>query len=113
MKSFSLILIFLYLVCPLVTAKEVELIGDVDNQTKEELLAYFRDGVKIFAGGYITDEFEPGLDRYVVAIENRNGSYTVITADRPCKRTEFYLLKICFRDRCHWDLDATYLCIHE
>lgn len=106
-------LIVISLACQLIEAADIELVGEVDNQTRQEILSYFRDGAKIFAGGYITDEFEPGLDRYIVSIENRNGSYTVITADRPCKRTEFYLLKICFRDRCHWDLDATYLCLHE
>ena len=111
----KIITILLVLFCnPITASAEVKLIGNVDHQTRDELLAYFHNGARLFAGGYIADEFEPGLDRYITSIENDNGNYIVTMAERPCKKTQFYLMKICYRgDRCHWDLDNTYRCIRD
>ena len=76
-------------------------------------MTFFRDGARLFSGGYIVDEFDPGLDKYIVSIENKNCKYTVTMRDRPCNRTEFHLIKVCYRNRCYWDLDHTYRCIRK
>lgn len=102
------------LLSPFCACADIKLIGHVDQQTRDELLAYFHNGARLFAGGYIVDEFDPGLDKYIVSIENDHGNYIVTTRERPCKKTQFYLMKMCYRgDRCHWDLDHTYRCIRN
>jgi len=109
--AFTRLILLVLLVCPLSTFADVKLVGNVDKQDRDELLAFFRDGARLFAGGYIVGEFEPGLDKYIVSIRNNNGTYIVSLTGRPCNRTEFSLLKVCYRNRCHWDLDNTYQCI--
>lgn len=106
-----IIFLLVWAFCPCCASAGVQLLGNVDNRTRDELLAYFRDGARLFAGGYIVDEFEPGLDKYIVSIENDNGTFIVTLMGRPCKRTEFHLIKVCYNNRCHWDLDNTYRCV--
>ena len=107
------LLLLALLIFPGTASAEVILTGNVDEQTRDELLAFFRDGARLFAGGYIVDEFEPGLDKYIVSIRNVNGTYIVSMTGRPCERTEFSLIKICYNNRCHWDLDRTYRCVRD
>ena len=107
------LILLVLLLDPFCAHAGVKLIGDVDQQTRDELLAYFHNGARLFAGGYIVDEFQPGLDKYITSIENDHGNYIVTMTDRPCKRTEFHLKKICYNNRCYWDLDNTYRCIQD
>jgi len=108
-------IVLLFLLLPSSSAVTgLELIGDVDEKTRDELLEIFRDGAQTFAGGYLFDEFEPGLDKYITSIQNDNGKYIVTTKERPCHETRITVRKICYSpDRCFWDVNSAYLCLRN